>query len=163
MKPLAGVTVIEAPGDDCNIALRLSAALAGRIAADLGAEVVKIEPPDGDPVRRMPPFVDSASALFAFLNAGKRSVVLPQGREREALYALLRRADAVLADAKAGGPLEDVVGSALSDGKRPRAAVLLSMLGRNAPADMPASEFTVLALGGALNLVGEPDREPLRL
>jgi crotonobetainyl-CoA:carnitine CoA-transferase CaiB-like acyl-CoA transferase len=40
---------------------------------------------------------------------------------------------------------------------------LLSMLGRNAPSDVPASEFTVLALGGVLNLVGEPDRQPLRL
>ena len=161
--PLAGVTVIETASDDCNIALRLSAALAGRIAADLGAEVVKIEPPDGDPVRRMPPFVESASALFAFLNAGKRSVVLPHAKEREALHALLGRADAVLADAKAGAPLKDVVGSALPAGKQPRVAVLLSMLGRNAPPDVPASEFTVLALGGALNLVGEPDREPLRL
>src|SRR5436853_1815324 len=146
--PFAGVTVVEAPGPDCNIALRLSAALAGRIAADLGAEVVKIEPPDGDPVRRMPPFVESESALFAFLNAGKRSVVLPRGNEREALNALLVRADAFIADAKTGESLNA------------RIAVLLSMLGRHAPPDVPASEFTVLALGGALNLVGEPDREP---
>jgi len=161
--PLAGVTVVETASDDCNIALRLSAALAGRIAADLGAEVVKIEPPDGDPVRRMPPFLESASVLFAFLNAGKRSVVLPHGNEQGALHALLGRVDALVADAKAGEPLQDVVGSALPAGKRPRAAVLLSMLGRNAPPDVPASEFTVLALGGVLNLVGEPDRQPLRL
>jgi crotonobetainyl-CoA:carnitine CoA-transferase CaiB-like acyl-CoA transferase len=148
--PLAGVTVVETASHDCNMALRLSAALAGRIAADLGAEVVKVEPPDGDPVRRMPPFVQGDSALFAFLNAGKRSVVLPHGDEAKAMHALLERADAMIADAAAGGP-------------RARVSVLLSMLGRNAPADVPASEFTVLALGGALNLVGEPDREPLRL
>lgn len=157
--PLAGVTVVETASDDCNVALRLSAALAGRIAADLGAEVVKIEPPEGDPVRRMPPFLEGASALFAFLNAGKRSVVPPSSKERD---ALLRRADAVIADAAAGAALAEVVGSALPAG-RPRAAVLLSMLGRSAPPDVPASEFTVLALGGVLNLVGEPDRQPLRL
>ena len=160
--PLAGMTIVEAAGDDCNMALRLSAALAGRIAADLGAEVVKVEPPDGDPVRRMPPFIESDSVLFAFLNAGKRSVVLPHGHEREALHALLGRADAVLADARSGEPLKDIVGSALPAGT-PRAAVLLSMLGRNARPDVPASEFTVMALGGVLNLVGEPDRQPLRL
>ena len=45
-RPLDGITVIEAVGDDCCLALRLSAALAGRIVADLGAEVVKIEPAD---------------------------------------------------------------------------------------------------------------------
>ena len=161
-QPLAGVTVVETLSDDCNVALRLSAALAGRIAADLGAEVVKIEPPEGDPVRRMPPFVENASALFAFLNAGKRSVVLPGGDEAKAMHALLGRADGLVADAKAGEPLSPMVGSALADGQ-PRAAVLLSMLGRNAPPDLPASEFTVLALGGVLNLVGEPDRQPLRL
>src|ERR1700754_2399251 len=97
--PLAGVTVVETASDDCNVALRLSAALCGRIAADLGADVVKIEPPDGEPVRRMPPFVESASALFAFLNAGKRSVVLPGGNEGKAMHALLARADALVADA----------------------------------------------------------------
>ncbi len=159
--PLAGVTVVETASDDCNLALRLSAALAGRIAADLGAEVVKIEPPEGDPVRRMPPFLESDSVLFAFLNAGKRSVVLPHGKERDALDALLRRADAFVADATAGEALKDIVGSSLPAGKA-RVAVLLSMLGRHAPT-MPASEFTVLALGGVLNLVGEPDRQPLRL
>jgi crotonobetainyl-CoA:carnitine CoA-transferase CaiB-like acyl-CoA transferase len=111
----------------------------------------------------MPPFIETASALFAFLNAGKRSIVLPDGNKGAAMHALLARADGFIADVKAGEPLKDIVGSALPTGTRPRAAVLLSMLGRNAPQHVAASEFTVLALGGVLNLVGEPDRQPLRL
>ena len=64
IRPLDGITVVEAVGDDCCLALRLSAALAGRVVADLGAEVVKIEPPTGDPLRRMPPMVGGTGALL---------------------------------------------------------------------------------------------------
>ena len=64
--------------------------LCGKLLADLGMEVVKIEPPEGDPVRRIGPFkagapAPEASLRFAFLNARKRSICLdlasPAGRE----------------------------------------------------------------------------------
>jgi benzylsuccinate CoA-transferase BbsE subunit len=59
----------------------LSGQLCGRMLADLGMEVIKIEPPGGDPVRKVPPFARSAdgkqlSTTFAHLNAGKASKVL---------------------------------------------------------------------------------------
>ena len=59
----------------------LSGQLCGRLLADLGMEVIKIEPPGGDPVRNLAPFVKSAdgkllSTTFAHLNAGKASKVL---------------------------------------------------------------------------------------
>ena len=98
-RPLDGITVIEAVRDDCCLALRLSAALAGRIVADLGAEVVKIEPATGDPLRRMPPMAGETSTLFAFLNAGKRSVVLPREGGFSTLRRLVERANALIADA----------------------------------------------------------------
>ena len=47
-----------------------------RLMADLGADVLKIEPPAGELMRHTPPFRDGASALFAQLNAGKRSLAL---------------------------------------------------------------------------------------
>ena len=59
----------------------MSGQLCGRLLADLGMEVIKIEPPGGDPVRNLAPFVKSAdgkllSTTFAHLNAGKASKVL---------------------------------------------------------------------------------------
>ena len=72
----------------------LSGQLCGRILADLGMEVIKIEPPGGDPVRNLAPFVTSAngvklSTTFAHLNAGKASKVLDL--EKEADRAAFRK------------------------------------------------------------------------
>jgi crotonobetainyl-CoA:carnitine CoA-transferase CaiB-like acyl-CoA transferase len=161
-RPLAGITVVQVVSEGCGIALRLSVALAGRIAADLGADVVLVEPPGGDPLRAVPPLAGETSALFAFLSAGKRSVVLPPGAD--ALERLLGGAAALVTD---GGltrraALTAALGARLPPGT-PRAAAVLTMLGADVPADAPASEFTVMALGGMLDIVGEPDRQPLRL
>ncbi|HUN46023.1 MAG TPA: CoA transferase, partial [Stellaceae bacterium] len=149
MTPLAGITVVEALSADCPLALRLSAALAGRIAADLGARVVKLEPAEGDPVRRLPPFATGGcSALFAFLNAGKQSVrddPVPAAR-------LIERADAALVDERRD--------------ERARTSVVLSMLAPDLPGAAgagPQSEFSLMALGGLLDIVGDPARQPLRL
>ena len=66
----------------------LSGQLCGRILADLGMEVIKIEPPGGDPVRNLAPFIRSAegkllSTSFAHLNAGKASKVLDLEKEAD--------------------------------------------------------------------------------
>ena len=50
--------------------------ICGRFLADLGVDVLKIEPPGGDPVRRTPPFVGKTSLAFAHLNANKRTLEL---------------------------------------------------------------------------------------
>lgn len=151
--PLAGVTVVEAMSWECPLALRLSAGLAGRIAADLGARVIKLEPSGGDPVRRLPPFADGGrSALFAFLNAGKQSVAdIPTVAER-----LFGKADATIVD-DARAPI----------GRRANSVqVVLSMLAEDAPEAAKAgvqTEFTLMALGGLLDIVGDPQRQPLCL
>src|SRR4051812_10836952 len=75
--PLARFTIVEVNDRDVPLCLRLAASLAGKIAADLGATVLKIEPPGGDPVRRAPPFLPQGeSALFQFLNTSKCSLIL---------------------------------------------------------------------------------------
>src|ERR1043165_7106288 len=81
----------------------LSGQLCGRLLADLGMEVVKIEPPGGDPVRNLAPFIKSPagsemSTTFAHLNAGKKSRVLDVEREddRGKLRDLVKTADVVL-------------------------------------------------------------------
>ena len=80
--PLQRFTIVEVNDAGVPLCLRLATSLAGKIAADLGADVLKIEPPGGDPVRRAPPLLPSgASALFQFLNTSKRSLVLDLGTE----------------------------------------------------------------------------------
>src|SRR5215831_2272228 len=91
---LDGLRVVEYGG-------MIAAAYAAKLMADLGADVIKVEPPDGDPARRRGPFPPGheddpeASGLFLYLNANKRGVTLDPRREddREALLALLDGAD----------------------------------------------------------------------
>jgi CoA:oxalate CoA-transferase len=75
-----------------------------RLLAELGAQVIKIEPPGGEVVRHRPPLRGGRSRYFGQLNAGKRSVVLdlrrPEGRD--AALALVRRADVVVENFKPG-------------------------------------------------------------
>jgi len=69
--PLAGIRCVEH-------ASSVGAAYAGRLLAAMGADVIMVEPPGGNPLRREPPFLDdnaTQSALFAYLSAGKSSVV----------------------------------------------------------------------------------------
>jgi len=75
--PLARFTVVEVNDRDVPQCLRIATSLAGKIAADLGADVLKIEPPGGDPIRHVPPSLPHGeSALFQFLNTSKRSLML---------------------------------------------------------------------------------------
>src|ERR1044071_8867496 len=85
---LDGVRVVDLAGEP--------AALAGRILADLGADVVKVEPPAGDPLRRIGPFQPGTgrSLRFAAWNAGKRGLACTAADPR--LDALLGGADIVL-------------------------------------------------------------------
>lgn len=89
---LEGITVIElAEG-------WTGAAIGGRLLADLGAEVIKIEPSGGDPLRRRPPLVGGESLAFTFVAAGKRSVVIDpaDASEKDRLTGLIAGADIVL-------------------------------------------------------------------
>ena len=157
--PLARFTVLEVNDRDVPLCLRLATSLAGKIAADLGATVLKIEPPDGDPVRRAPPLLPQGeSALFQFLNTSKRSVTLDVGSTagRTDLVKRLETADAVLFEEPASiAPLARV-------GRATPIEIAPFPLEMDA-AQRPVSEFTLLALSGLLHMVGEPERKPLRL
>lgn len=161
--PLAGATIVEINAPAAPVCLRLAASLATKIAADLGATVLKLEPAEGDAVRALPPLLPGApaaeaSALFQFLNTGKTALRLPAGEAER------RRAVEVVL----GGKVDAVV---VEEGD-PLAAALPARLPTVEIAGFPAtvakphprlSEFTVMALGGLLDMVGDPEREPLRL
>ena len=69
IRPLSGIKVIEF----CQV---LAGPFCGCLLADMGADVIKVEPPDGDLMRAWPPMVDGYSQYFASVNRNKRSVVL---------------------------------------------------------------------------------------
>ncbi|MBS0523105.1 MAG: CoA transferase [Proteobacteria bacterium] len=157
--PLSGFTILEVNDRDVPLCLRLAASLAGKIAADLGATVLKIEPPQGDPVRRAPPFLpQSESALFQFLNTSKRSVAfdLASDTGRADLARLLQTADAVVFEEPAS------IAALARAGRATPIEIAAFPVEMNA-ATRPVSEFTLLALSGLLHMVGEPERKPLRL
>ena len=89
--PLTGVRVLE-------YAQYVAGPFAGMLLADLGADVVKVEPPHGDAWRRYEPFAPGESRYFYALNRNKRSVVLNLKDEvdRQASRDLIRHADVVL-------------------------------------------------------------------
>ena len=152
---LDGLRVVELVGDDIWGASAV--AHCGRILADLGADVVKAEPPDGDPVRRVPPFIgeqrgDDRGLLFIALNANKRGVVLAPG-QRAALESLVSDADVVIQPW--------VVIDPASDPKR--IVVTITPYGSTGPlAETPASDLEVTASSGSLWLAGEPGGAPVR-
>jgi crotonobetainyl-CoA:carnitine CoA-transferase CaiB-like acyl-CoA transferase len=67
--PLEGIRVVD-------LSRVVSGPLCGRVLADLGADVIKVEPPEGDRTRTVPPMVSGVSPYFAQMNAGKRNICL---------------------------------------------------------------------------------------
>jgi crotonobetainyl-CoA:carnitine CoA-transferase CaiB-like acyl-CoA transferase len=133
---------------------------AGRLLAELGAEVVKLEPKGGDPARGVGPFaegVTDAGLPWLAWNAGKRSVVA----EGEAALALIDKADVLITGETRGG----LPPYAALSARNPR---LIEVCIRPFAEDgvyreRPASDLTLMAMSGLLNSVGDPDRPPLNL
>ncbi len=121
--------------------------MAGRLLAELGAEVIKVEPPGGCESRTLPPFAGDESLYWAALGAGKRSIVAEDPTD-------------FLADA------DVFVESRRTEGISERFPHLIhasvTPFGTSGPAaSMPAAELTVEAAGGLIGLQGNPDRPPL--
>ncbi len=153
-QPLRGALVIERVSPQCPPALRLALAFAGRMVADLGAQVVVVHAAGG----AQPDAGTTAQATPApqtFLDLGKQVLGLPGGLAGPALHALQRHALATLEDQPSAPPAAGTAQVPLR--------VFLSMFGPGVPASMPATEFTVMALGGLLDIVGEADQAPLKL
>ena len=145
--------------------------LCGKILADWGADVIKIEPPGGDPGRRSPPLLgdgdSSVSLAWLAFNAGKRSVTLDLETElgRERFLRLVESADFVLESFPPG--CMEALGLGFERLRERKAAIILTSVtpyGRSAPdAAAPASDLEIMAAGGAVWLAGDPDRPPVRV
>jgi crotonobetainyl-CoA:carnitine CoA-transferase CaiB-like acyl-CoA transferase len=145
--------------------------LAGRLLGDLGADVVKVEPPGGHAMRRRPPFwngVEDSERSLGWLaqNTGKRGITLDleKPRGRELLLRLCERADAVLETARPGSLDALGIGYRAMAERNPRIVVCsITPFGQQGPRrDWRASDLTALATGGNLFPTGDPDRAPVR-
>lgn len=160
--PLAGLVVIE-------LGHSVAAPFAGQILGDLGAEVIKIEKPEGDDARKWgPPFVDGASASFQALNRNKRSAVT-RLREPEARAALVRliveRADVVLQNLRPGQVEELGLDAATLRALKP-ALVYCNMgaFGARGPlAQRPGYDPLMQAFGGVMSVVGTEGQPAVRV
>ena len=144
------------------------AAYAGRLLADLGADVVRVEPPEGSPLRSLAPCQTGPtgaplSFAHAFLDAGKRSVTLDlmTAAGRELLAELTASSDAMIEtpSAAAAGHIDFELVRQRNPGL---VLVSISAFGRDGPyAGYQATDLTLLAAGGLLSLGGYVDSEPL--
>ncbi len=165
--PLRGIRII-----DCSTVL--AGPFCTMLLADLGADVVKIEPPEGDATRGWgPPWVGSAedgtrtAAYYLAVNRNKRSIRLDLATEdgREVLRRLLRGADAVVENHKVGGfaklGFSDEVLRELNPGL---VHLAISGFGTRGPdAAKPGYDFVIQAVGGVMSITGEPDGRPMKV
>ena len=144
------------------------AAYAGRLLADLGADVVRVEPPEGSPLRSLAPCQTGPtgaplSFAHAFLDAGKRSVTLDlmTAAGRELLAELAASSDAMIETPSAAAA--DHIDFELVRQRNPGLVLVsISAFGRDGPyAGYQATDLTLLAAGGLLSLGGYVDSEPL--
>ena len=161
--PLAGIRVIDLATS--------RAELAGRLLADLGAEVIKIEPPSGAEARLLPPFVTGregdpeASLYWAAVSLGKKSVVLDLDDDggRERLKQLLGTADILIESFDPGRMAALGLGFNDLKGANPGLVyVSVTPYGAEGPhAGSPATDLTLEAAGGLLGLQGDGGRPPV--
>jgi crotonobetainyl-CoA:carnitine CoA-transferase CaiB-like acyl-CoA transferase len=161
--PLSELRIVEIGSGD-------ALAYCGKLFADFGAEVSKIEPPGGDPARRVAPLVDagngrSESATFAWLNTNKRSVTadLAQAADAERVRALLADADLLL-DARPPATIETsrLSHAQLRASDSALAITAISWFGEHGPyRDYATTDSVCRSLAGLVKLVGAAEGPPV--
>ena len=161
MLPYEGLQVVELAGDAAGEHV-------GKLLADMGADVVKLEPEAGSPTRRIGPFVDDRpdpdrSLSFWFHNTGKRSVVAQSPSDLE---RLLGDADVLITTMRPTELAAEGLDLDLLRARHPRLVVLsVTPFGLTGPwADYSSSDLVGLAAGGLLNSCGYDDHSipPIR-
>ena len=148
-RPLAGIRVID---QACG--------LCGRLLADLGAEVICVEPPGGAASRRMAPFHNDTSLYFTVRNLGKKSVTLDMDSadDRRRLDALLDNADVWIESHRA----PDLNRREILDRHPQLIITSITPFGLNGPyRDYQVTDAVLVAMSGLLFRSGAPDRPPL--
>ena len=163
--PLAGLKVLE-------LARVLAGPWAGQILADLGADVIKVESPEGDNTRIWgPPWVEhggeTTSAYYHACNRGKRGIVADfrDSADLESVAELAKGADVVLENFKPGGLAKFGLDyETLSNTNAALVYCSITGFGQDGPRrDEPGYDFVVQAMSGFMALTGEPDGDPMKM
>lgn len=141
--------------------------LPGLVLAQMGAEVILVEPPGGDPARHKAPMNGGASLPWAAWNLSKKSVTLDldHDRDRESFKKLVATADAVIESHRPGFLAGLGLAPSTMMAQNPGLVVTsLTAFGQDGPrAGNAASDTTVMALSGLMEVTGFPGAPPLRL
>ncbi len=164
--PLDGIKVVE-------LARILAGPWAGQTLADLGAEVVKVESPEGDDTRRWgPPFIDRPdgskdAAYFHAANRGKESVVADFNRagDLKKIHALIAEADVVIENFKSGSLAKFGLDYDSLKAANPRLVYCsITGFGHDGPyAGRAGYDFIIQGMGGIMDLTGTPESAPTKM
>ena len=162
MSPLAGLRVVE-------LARVLAGPTTGQTLADLGADVIKVESPEGDETRRWgPPFIETegeqSAAYFHSCNRGKRSIVADFATERgrEIVRRLAARSDVLVENFKVGGLAKFGLDYEPLSRLNPRLIYCsVTGFGQTGPyAKRAGYDFLIQGMSGVMDITGEPDGPP---
>lgn len=157
--PLSGILVAEF----CNVA---AGPFCGMLLADMGADIIKIEPKDGDMLRHWPPHTDGFSENFASLNRGKRSIALDlkHAGDRQIAWRVMLKADVVIENNRPGAMDRLGLGWPHIHPANPRLIYCsISAYGQSGPrASQGGFDVTMQAASGVMSITGERDRPPVK-
>jgi crotonobetainyl-CoA:carnitine CoA-transferase CaiB-like acyl-CoA transferase len=161
MQALEGIKVLE-------LSRVLAGPWCGMMLADLGADVIKLEPPEGDDTRGLgPPFRDGLSAYFACCNRNKRSLAIDllNPASRPLVEALVKQADVLIENYRTGTAEKLGVGYEQLRAINPRLIYCsISGYGRvGIAAKRPGYDFAVQAETGLMSITGTPEGEPQKV
>jgi len=161
MQPLNGIRVLD-----------LSRVLAGpyctMVLGDLGADVIKVESPEGDETRGWgPPFAEGESAYYLCINRNKRSIIVDFKTDegRAILHTLIKRSDVLVENFRPGTLARSALDFEAASVINP-SLIYCSMtgFGQTGPLrDKPGYDFMIQAMSGLMSITGEPDGEPMKV
>lgn len=158
--PLAGIRVVE-------VGHMLAGPYCGLMLADMGAEVIKIEPPEGDIARSVSPhFIGPHNAYFASLNRNKKSVVidLASVEGQQALGRIVTNSHALVTNLRPSAIRKlGLTYAALRQWNERLVCVALTGYGLEGPySDSPAYDYVIQAITGVMSLTGDPSAPPTK-
>ena len=158
--PLTGLLVAD-------LTRTLAGPYATMMLADMGARVIKVEPPGGDDARRFGPFADGRSAYFASVNRGKCSIALDlkSAEDRAIFEKLAARADVLVENYRPGVMRKLNYDWAALREMNPRLVyAAISGFGQSGPRrDLPAYDLVAQAMGGIMSITGGEGGPPVRV
>lgn len=161
MQPLHGIRVLD-----------LSRVLAGpyctMVLGDLGADVIKVESPEGDETRGWgPPFAEGESAYYLCVNRNKRSIVVDLKTEegRAVLHRLIERSDVLVENFLPGRLKRFALDFESASAINPNLIYCsITGFGQTGPLhERPGYDFMIQAMGGLMSITGEPSGEPMKV